>query len=108
MRETRLWDADAGQSRDDARARRRRTTTATSPIPICRRSSSTGRRWRAILRTLPELPAARFERYQREHGLAADDARTLVGERALADYFDAALAAHPGDRTARARSRTGC
>src|SRR5690606_18388816 len=48
-----------------------------------------------VLASLPELPAARFERYVAA-GLSADDARTLVGERALADYFDAATKALPG------------
>ena len=46
-----------GHVGDDAHARRRRTTTATSPIPICRRSSSTAPMMAAILRALPELPA---------------------------------------------------
>jgi aspartyl-tRNA(Asn)/glutamyl-tRNA(Gln) amidotransferase subunit B len=54
----------------------------------------------AVLRSLPELPAARFERYVRG-GLAPDDAKTLVGERALADYFDTALAAHPSEQGAK-------
>jgi aspartyl-tRNA(Asn)/glutamyl-tRNA(Gln) amidotransferase subunit B len=44
----------------------------------------------------------RFERYLKQHGLSPDDARTIVGERALADYFDAAVKAHPGDRGGRA------
>jgi aspartyl-tRNA(Asn)/glutamyl-tRNA(Gln) amidotransferase subunit B len=48
----------------------------------------------AILRSLPELPSARFHRYAQQHGLSADDARTLVGDRALADYFDATVRAH--------------
>jgi aspartyl-tRNA(Asn)/glutamyl-tRNA(Gln) amidotransferase subunit B len=44
---------------------------------------------------LPELPAARFERYVSALGLAEDDARTLCSERALGDYFDAAVAGQP-------------
>jgi len=46
----------------------------------------------SILRELPELPIARFERYTKL-GIAPDDARTLISDRALADYFDAACAA---------------
>jgi aspartyl-tRNA(Asn)/glutamyl-tRNA(Gln) amidotransferase subunit B len=37
---------------------------------------------------LPELPAARRERYQREMGLSPYDAGVLTGERAVADFFE--------------------
>jgi aspartyl-tRNA(Asn)/glutamyl-tRNA(Gln) amidotransferase subunit B len=53
-----------------------------------------------VLRALPELPNQRFDRYLKM-GLAADDARTLISERALAEYFDAAVVAHPGDQSGR-------
>jgi aspartyl-tRNA(Asn)/glutamyl-tRNA(Gln) amidotransferase subunit B len=46
--------------------------------------------------SLPELPRARAERYQRELGLPAKDAGVLVGDAALAGFFDAALAARGG------------
>jgi aspartyl-tRNA(Asn)/glutamyl-tRNA(Gln) amidotransferase subunit B len=42
---------------------------------------------------LPELPAARAERYEREFALAADDARRLAFNAELAAYFEAALQA---------------
>jgi aspartyl-tRNA(Asn)/glutamyl-tRNA(Gln) amidotransferase subunit B len=42
---------------------------------------------------LPELPAARAQRFERELGLAADRARELAFRTELADYFEAALAA---------------
>ena len=41
---------------------------------------------------MPELPAARQERYQSELGLSAQDAASLVADRDTADYFDAVLA----------------
>jgi aspartyl-tRNA(Asn)/glutamyl-tRNA(Gln) amidotransferase subunit B len=47
---------------------------------------------------LPELPAARAERYERELGLTADSARLLAFRAELAAYFERALAAdgeHP-------------
>ncbi len=47
---------------------------------------------------LPELPAQRAERYERELGLSADSARQLAFRADLASYFEAALAsdgAHP-------------
>ena len=43
--------------------------------------------------TLPELPAARRARYERDWALSPYDAITLTQSRELADYFEAALAA---------------
>jgi aspartyl-tRNA(Asn)/glutamyl-tRNA(Gln) amidotransferase subunit B len=42
---------------------------------------------------MPELPAARAERLQREHALSADSARLLAFRAELGDFFEAALAA---------------
>jgi aspartyl-tRNA(Asn)/glutamyl-tRNA(Gln) amidotransferase subunit B len=42
---------------------------------------------------MPELPAARAERYERELGLSADSARLLAFRSELGDYFERALAA---------------
>ena len=41
---------------------------------------------------LPELPAARRERFVRDYGLTATDAQTLTDTRATADYFEAVAA----------------
>jgi aspartyl-tRNA(Asn)/glutamyl-tRNA(Gln) amidotransferase subunit B len=49
-----------------------------------------------VRRSLPELPRARAARYQRDLGLSAFDAHLLTGERAGAEFFDAALAAYRG------------
>ncbi|MFH0910268.1 MAG: Asp-tRNA(Asn)/Glu-tRNA(Gln) amidotransferase subunit GatB [Planctomycetota bacterium] len=43
--------------------------------------------------TLPELPAARLDRFLSDYGLSAYDAGVLTGERAIADYFEALTAA---------------
>jgi aspartyl-tRNA(Asn)/glutamyl-tRNA(Gln) amidotransferase subunit B len=40
---------------------------------------------------LPELPAARAERFERDLGLTADSARLLAWRAELGDYFEAAL-----------------
>jgi aspartyl-tRNA(Asn)/glutamyl-tRNA(Gln) amidotransferase subunit B len=45
---------------------------------------------------LPELPAARAERYQRELQLSADTARALAFRAELGEYFERALAAADG------------
>ncbi len=41
---------------------------------------------------LPELPAARAERFEREHGLPAERARDLAFRTELADFYEQALA----------------
>jgi aspartyl-tRNA(Asn)/glutamyl-tRNA(Gln) amidotransferase subunit B len=47
-----------------------------------------------VRRELPELPRARARRYQQALGLSAYDAGLLVAERAVAEFFDATLAAY--------------
>jgi len=46
--------------------------------------------------TLPELPDAKASRFAEVLGLPENDTRILVGDRALADYFEAATAAYAG------------
>ncbi|MFW5968383.1 MAG: Asp-tRNA(Asn)/Glu-tRNA(Gln) amidotransferase GatCAB subunit B, partial [Persicimonas sp.] len=52
--------------------------------------------WREeVERSLPELPAARRQRYRDEYELSAYDAGVLTDDPALADYFERAVDAHP-------------
>jgi aspartyl-tRNA(Asn)/glutamyl-tRNA(Gln) amidotransferase subunit B len=51
---------------------------------------------------LPELPWARHTRFVEQHGLKEQDAQVLTSERALADYFEATVAAGGAARTAAA------
>ncbi|MGC9350276.1 MAG: Asp-tRNA(Asn)/Glu-tRNA(Gln) amidotransferase subunit GatB [Anaerolineae bacterium] len=48
---------------------------------------------------LPELPGAKLARFVATYGLPAHDARLLVSERPLADYFEATVEAYDGDPT---------
>ena len=91
-RETRLWDAEAGTSAS-MRSKEEANDYRYFPDPDLPPLAVDGPTMANILRELPELPAARFSRYT-EMGLAPDDARTLIGERALAEYFDATCTAH--------------
>jgi aspartyl-tRNA(Asn)/glutamyl-tRNA(Gln) amidotransferase subunit B len=97
VRETRLWDAELGQSQS-MRSKETADDYRYFPDPDLPPLVVDGAIMGSILRSLPELPSARFDRYQRAHGLTARDARTLVSERPLAEFFDAAVAAHPGER----------
>ena len=48
--------------------------------------------WVAKLKAgLPELPDAKRDRFVGEYGLSSDDAGLLVAERAVADYYEAAV-----------------
>lgn len=98
-RETRLWDAEAGQSQT-MRSKEEANDYRYFPDPDLPPLVVGGEIMGNILRSLPELPISRFERYQKA-GIAADDARTLVSDRALADYFDAAVLAFPNTQGAK-------
>ncbi len=47
----------------------------------------------AVRRDLPELPAARRERFLKQYGIKDQSAQVLTSARALADYFEATAAA---------------
>ncbi len=53
---------------------------------------------------MPELPAARAERFERELGLSAESAQLLAFRGELGDYFEAALAAPARARRRRAQA----
>jgi aspartyl-tRNA(Asn)/glutamyl-tRNA(Gln) amidotransferase subunit B len=92
VQETRLWDAD----REHTRAMRTkefaddyRYFPEPDLLPLV-----VGEDWVAEVRaTMPELPAARRERFSREHGLPAYDADVLTQRKDVADYFEAGVAA---------------
>ncbi|HSN26978.1 MAG TPA: Asp-tRNA(Asn)/Glu-tRNA(Gln) amidotransferase subunit GatB, partial [Kofleriaceae bacterium] len=100
VQETRLWDANAGTSAT-MRTKEEANDYRYFPDPDLPPLVVDGPMMGAILRSLPELPAARFARYTREHGLSPDDARTIISDRALAEYFEAVVKAHPGDSSGR-------
>lgn len=53
--------------------------------------------WVAEVRnSLPELPAAKLTRFQKEYGLSEYDADVLVAEQKIADYFEETAAATEG------------
>jgi aspartyl-tRNA(Asn)/glutamyl-tRNA(Gln) amidotransferase subunit B len=100
IQETRLWDADAGASQP-MRSKETAEDYRYFPDPDLPPVVVDGPMMAATLDAMPELPTARFERYMRVHEMSADDARTLVTDRALADYFEAAQKAHSGEKSGR-------
>ena len=93
-RETRLWDAEAGQSQT-MRTKEEANDYRYFPDPDLPPLVVDGQTMGAVLKSLPELPTPRFVRYQTELGLAAADARTIVSDLPLAAYFEAAAAVRP-------------
>ncbi len=94
VQETRLWDAVSGvshsmRSKEEAMDYRYFPDPDLPPLAV---DEGVVARVRA---GLPELPSARRARY-RALGLSDEDARQLTADRAVADRFDAALAAHGG------------
>ena len=101
LRETRLWDATAGRS-ESMRSKEEVSDYRYVPDPDLPPLVVDDAMLRATLAELPELPAARLERFMREYGLAFGDAHQLTAERELADYLDGAVAAGGDGGQARA------
>ena len=55
-----------------------------------------------VRKGMPELPAPRAKRFAEQYGLSFADASQLTGERSLADYYEAAVAASGGNARATA------
>ena len=92
VQETRLWDegkqlTKSMRSKEGASDYRYFPDPDLGPIEV---SEEQREGWRA---QLPELPAAKRHRYAEELGLSIYDARVLTDERAMAEYFEAAIAA---------------
>jgi aspartyl-tRNA(Asn)/glutamyl-tRNA(Gln) amidotransferase subunit B len=93
VQETRLFDPARGETRpmrskEEAHDYRYFPEPDLPPLVISEAMVEEARR------SLPELPRARAERYARDLGLSAFDAALLTAERAVAEFFDAALAAY--------------
>ncbi|HYN63105.1 MAG TPA: Asp-tRNA(Asn)/Glu-tRNA(Gln) amidotransferase subunit GatB, partial [Candidatus Limnocylindrales bacterium] len=92
VQETRGWEENAGhtisqRSKEEANDYR---YFPEPDLPPLRPSAA----WVAELRAaLPELPAARRDRYTAQLGLSPYDAGVLTADVALADYFDGVVAA---------------
>jgi aspartyl-tRNA(Asn)/glutamyl-tRNA(Gln) amidotransferase subunit B len=87
VQETRRWDADKGQTfsmrtKEDAHDYRYFPEPDLMPVVL---SPELVREWAA---TLPERPGQRRERFVKDWGLPEYDARVLVAEKAVGDYFE--------------------
>ena len=92
VQETRLWDegkqlTKSMRSKEGASDYRYFPDPDLGPIEV---GAELREGWRS---ELPELPAAKRHRYAEKLGLSIYDARVLTDERAMAEYFEAAVAA---------------
>lgn len=90
--ETRLWNVAAGRtepmrSKEFAHDYRYFPDPDLLPVTISPAEIDEARR------SMPELPAAKAERFLREYGITPYDAGVLTATRALADYFEATVRA---------------
>ena len=94
VQETRLWDTASNQTvsmRGKEEAHDYRYFPDPDLVPVC-----ISEEWLESLRkNLPELPAARLARFQTEFDLPEYDAEVLTADKALADYFEAAVKEFP-------------
>jgi len=105
VQETRLYDADRDETRpmrskEDAHDYRYFPDPDLLPIVLTETEIEAART------RLPELPQRRAARYAEQFGLSRDDAEALVGERAIAEYFER-LAEQCGDPKQAANWITG-
>jgi aspartyl-tRNA(Asn)/glutamyl-tRNA(Gln) amidotransferase subunit B len=90
--ETRLWEEGSQRtismrSKEGSSDYRYFPEPDLTPIEV---STAQLTQWRS---ELPELPAQKRHRYESDLGLSAYDARILTDDRAMAEYFEATLAA---------------
>ena len=96
VQETRLYDPDADETRsmrskEEAHDYRYFPDPDLLPVIIDEAFVEAARA------DLPELPDAKRERFAAEYGLSREDAAALTNSRALANYFEATVAAVGGD-----------
>lgn len=90
VHETRLWDADRNVT-ESMRGKEEAHDYRYFPDPDLAPLVIDGAWVEKIRETLPELPRARKERFEREYELPHYDAGVLTSTRALADYFEAVI-----------------
>jgi aspartyl-tRNA(Asn)/glutamyl-tRNA(Gln) amidotransferase subunit B len=99
IQETRLWDEGSQRTfsmrvKEGSSDYRYFPEPDLGPIEV---SPEQLERWKS---ELPELPASKRHRYETELGLSPYDARVMTDDRAIAEYFEATVAAGAGAKLA--------
>ena len=90
--ETRLWDERLSETRP-MRSKEEAHDYRYFPEPDLPPLVVTNEFIQQIAASLPELPGPRAKRFAEQYGLSYADASQLTGDRALADYYEAAVEA---------------
>ncbi|HMK72349.1 MAG TPA: Asp-tRNA(Asn)/Glu-tRNA(Gln) amidotransferase subunit GatB [Myxococcaceae bacterium] len=88
LQETRLWDPDRGETRS-MRSKEEAHDYRYFPEPDLPPLVVPAELVERVRASLPELPRDKLVRFQVDYGLPAYDARILVTDRALANFFEA-------------------
>ena len=92
VQETRLYDADLNETRT-MRSKEEANDYRYFPDPDLLPVAISEERIASVLSAMPELPQARRERLINDYKLSAYDVDILVGDSALADYFETSVSA---------------
>ncbi len=87
VQETRLYDADLDETRS-MRSKEEANDYRYFPDPDLLPVELSEDFIEQLKSELPELPEAKKQRFQEQYALSKDDASSLTGDRALADYFE--------------------
>ena len=87
IQETRLWNESKGET-VSMRSKEYAHDYRYFPEPDLVPFSISAAQIEKFQKSLPELPAARLERFRSQYGLSEYDAYVLVSEKALGDYFE--------------------
>ena len=96
VQETRLYDSDKDETRS-MRSKEEANDYRYFPDPDLLPVEISAEYIEAVRQELPELPDAKQQRFVDAYQLKNDDASLLTTSRALADYFEAAVAASAAD-----------
>jgi aspartyl-tRNA(Asn)/glutamyl-tRNA(Gln) amidotransferase subunit B len=94
VQETRGWDESKGETVGQ-RSKEHAHDYRYFPEPDLPPLALTPAYIERVRAALPELPAAKRERFQSAYGLSPYDAAVLVEEKAVADYFEQAVSPQP-------------
>jgi aspartyl-tRNA(Asn)/glutamyl-tRNA(Gln) amidotransferase subunit B len=95
VQETRLYDSDKDETRS-MRSKEEANDYRYFPDPDLLPVEIGAAYIEAVRETLPELPDAKQQRFTDDYDIRSDDAAILTASRALADYFEEAVAATAG------------
>jgi aspartyl-tRNA(Asn)/glutamyl-tRNA(Gln) amidotransferase subunit B len=96
VQETRLWDAETGVTRP-MRSKEEAMDYRYFPEPDMGALAVDAAWLERVERGMPELPEPRARRLESALGLPASDAALVTSTRPLADFFEAAVKAHPSN-----------